>query len=329
MTRRHGAVYDDLGGDLGDGAPARTQRGGARFLKRTNALGERMSGTVEEKTLHWVDPEDCVMWDRHNRSYDLLTEESCRDLIDAIRAQGRQEFPAVVRRPADGGPYEVICGARRHFAVSWLRAHGYTQFRYLVEVRDLTDEEAFRLADVENRNRADISDYERAVDYAAALQSYYGSSQKAMAERLEVSQAWLSRYLALARLPEEVVAAFASVRDLREAHARQLTPLMRTTQGRDDVMAEARRIAQAQLEVGEGHGVPLDAAKVISRLRAAADAPKAKAPKPKVYRGSPKESGLRVSRHGRVVRLELKGDVPRSMAEAWFRMFAEAELGDG
>lgn len=327
MSRKHGAVYDDLGGDLGEGAPARTERGGARFLKRTNALGERVSGTVEEKTLLWVDPEECVMWQRHNRAYELLSEEGCRDLIDAIRAQGRQEFPAVVRRPRADGPYEVVCGARRHFAISWLRRHGYTQFRYLVEVRDLTDEEAFRLADVENRNRADISDYERARDYASALETYYGGSQKAMAERLEVSQTWLSRYLALARLPEEIVGSFARVTDLREAHARTLTPLMRTEQGRRDVMAEARALANLQIRAKDDGTPPIDAARVIARLKASVEAPKPKAMRPKVYRRDPAEAGLRAVRQGRTWRLEIRDDAPREAVEAWVGDFLDEEWG--
>ena len=33
----------------------------------------------------------------------------------------------------------------------------------------MSDEEAFRLADIENREREDISDYERAIDYGDAI----------------------------------------------------------------------------------------------------------------------------------------------------------------
>jgi ParB family chromosome partitioning protein len=203
VSKRHNAIFDDVLKDMP--APATSDRGGARFLKRTNALSE--TGEREEKVLRWVDPASCMMWSRHNRAYDLLTEENCRELIDSLRSQGQQEFPAIVRRlPVGQGPeYEVICGARRHFAISWLRANNYPQFRYLIEVRDLTDEEAFRLADIENRDRADLSDYERARDYLQALGAYYGGKQKTMAARLEVSEAWLSRYLHLARLPKAIV----------------------------------------------------------------------------------------------------------------------------
>ena len=273
---RHQDVYGNLDVDAGGERAGR----GTRFLKRASALDARVSGAVEEKVLHWVDPAECRMWAGHNRAYDLLTEERCRDLIDGIRAQGRQEFPAIVR-PAAEGPqrYEVICGARRHFAVSWLRANGYTQFRYLIEVRDLSDEEAFRLADIENREREDLSDYERARDYARALDSYYGGEQKRMAERLEVSPAWLSRYLALARLPEEIVAAYADLTQIRERHARALTAAMRGAEARGAVMAEAAALAAEQAARRAEGQPPLDGAGVIARLTAAPKAPRRRAPK--------------------------------------------------
>jgi ParB/RepB/Spo0J family partition protein len=187
MSKKHDAIFDDVLSGL-DGPTATPERANARFLKRSTSIGERMSGEMQEKTLYQVDPARCRMWARHNRDYALLTEDNCRDLIDGIKAQGQQEFPAIVRRvTGEEHEFEVICGARRHFAVSWLRANNYPQFRYLIEVRDLTDEEAFRLADIENRDREDISDYERAVDYAEAIRLYYDGSQKAMAERLEVT----------------------------------------------------------------------------------------------------------------------------------------------
>jgi ParB family chromosome partitioning protein len=225
VTRRHDTVYEDVLRDLDEkGAPA--ARAQARFIRRSAALSEQ--GERRETVLRLVEPERCRMWGRHNRDYARLTPENCADLIEGIKAQNGQEFPAIVRRLPEGDTHEweVICGARRHFAVSWLRANTYPQFRYLIEERELTDEEAFRLADIENRDRADISDYERAKDYAAAIELYYDGQQKKMAERLEVSASWLSRYLQCARLPDEIVAAFASPHEMKELHARELRPLL-------------------------------------------------------------------------------------------------------
>lgn len=320
MTRKHDAIFDDVLSGFDAPAPAEEDRAGARFLKRTTTISERLSGELEEKTLRWVDPARCRMWDRHNREYALLNEDNCRDLIDGIRSQGRQEFPAIVRTSDDPDyDFEVICGARRHFAVSWLRANNYTQFKYLVELRDLSDEEAFRLADIENRDREDISDYERAIDYADAVERYYGGKQKAMAERLEVSQPWLSRYLQLAKLPEEIVAAFASVRDIRERNARELKPLLGEAVVAERVLDAARTIAREQAQARRGSGAFVDGAAVMRRL---VNAGKPAAPKPpragKIYRRSSGEAGIEVRRQGRKVLVEFEDSLSRPQLVAAF-----------
>lgn len=324
MTKRHDDVFDAvLSGVQTPRDEDKKPRGGARFLKRGNAISDRVSGQQEEKIFLWVDPEDCRMWDRHNRDYALLNEESCRDLIEGIRSQGRQEFPAVVRK-CESGPelYEVICGARRHFSVAWLRANNYPQFRFLIEVRDISDEEAFRLADIENRDREDISDYERAVDYAGAIDLYYGGRQKAMAERLEVSEVWLSRYLELARLPSEVVAAYPTKRDIRELHARTLKPLLKVPTQRKSIVAKAEEIAAEQERARGGQGALLDAAKVLAALKVAAQPPKAPAKRARLFG----DAGVSHTVHGAKHRLEFSAKASREDLEDSFGAFLDARF---
>lgn len=281
MSGRHDAVFDDVLGGLDQGAPdsqseprprQEPERGGRRFLNRSNALSDRLSGDVVEKTLLWVEPERCRMWSRHNRRYDLLNETRCADLIESFKAQGQQEFPAIVRRVHNDPDhdYEVICGARRHWTVAWLRAHNYRQFRFLIEVRALTDEEAFRLADIENRDREDISDYERAMDYADAVGRYYNGRQKDMAARLEVSETWLSRYLGLARLPKGIVEAYADITDIKERHARDLNPLLSHLDKKKAILDEAKAIGKVQRAAQQGQCGALDGPAVIARLKATA-----------------------------------------------------------
>jgi len=330
MTRKHDAILDDVLSGLDAPAPDKGDRAGARFLKRSTTIGDRLSGELEEKTLHWVDPATCRMWDRHNRDYALLTEDNCRDLIDGIRSQGRQEFPAIVRPSSDPDyEYEVICGARRHFAVSWLQANNYGQFKYLIEMRDLSDEEAFRLADIENRDREDISDYERAIDYADAVERYYNGKQKAMAQRLEVSQPWLSRYLQLAKLPEMIVQAFPSVRDLRERNARELKPLLASAETSKPLLQEAASLMREQEQARAGRGGFVDAATVMRRLvRAARPKTEAPANPPKVYRRSPGESGISVRRKGRKVQMEFEDALSRASLEAAFKSYLKDRFSD-
>lgn len=330
MTRKHDAIFDDVLSDL-DAAPDSSDRAGARFLKRSTAISDRLTGEVEEKTLRWIDPARCRMWERHNRDYALLTEDNCRDLIDGIRSQGQQEFAAIVRPVDDVNyDYEVICGARRHFAVSWLRAHNYTQFKYLVEPRVLTDEEAFRLADIENRDREDISDYERALDYADAVARYYGGKQKAMAERLEVSQPWLSRYLQLAKLPEAIVTAFPSIRDLRERNARELKPLLAQPDSARAVLEEAAAIGRNQAQARGGRGSFVDAAAVMRRLVRAGKPVQAKvAQDGTVYRRGAGDKGISVVQKGLKVRMEFEAAATRAQLSAAFDAYLKARFDGG
>ena len=333
MSKKHDAIFDDILGDFDvPAAPATLRdedRAGARFLKRSTTLGDRLSGELEEKTLQWVDPADCQMWERHNRDYALLTEDNCRDLIDGIKSQGRQEFPAIVRRLTGDQPFEVICGARRHFAVSWLRGHNYPQFKYLVEVRDLTDEEAFRLADIENREREDISDYERAIDYAEAIELYYGGRQRAMAERLEVSPPWLSRYMNLAKLPKQIVAAFASIRDIKERHARDLKPLLADATATEKLLLEADRLAAKHEAARDGRGSFMDGAEVMIALKKASrPAPEKRKAEDsvKTYKRDFHDGGIKVRTKGDRFQVEIDKGSSKSAVLAAFQKFVEAEF---
>jgi len=239
------SVADQLSEDDGQ-TPGR--RKPSRFAERGNQLAGVMSEDRIEKVFLKVDPERCRMWAYHNRRYDLLNEQNCADLLEGIKVQGEQEFPAIVRR-VEGDTdvdFEVICGARRHWAISWLRTNNFPKYKFLIEVRDLNDEEAFRLADAENRDRNDISDFERAADYLGALDRFYSGKQKAMADRLEVSEGWLSRYLDLARLPKEIVAAFSAVTEIRVQHGRKLKPLLRNAKSKAELIACASRLRTQQ-----------------------------------------------------------------------------------
>lgn len=213
---------------------------------------------LEMRAFRRVGPEICRMWEGHNRRYDLLNDKACEDLVEGFRSQG-QQIPALVREVHDETQfaYEVISGARRHWTAAFLGQP------LLVEIRQLTDEQAFLLADAENRQRKDISDYERAMDYARAIAAYYRSITH-MAEAMQVTKAWLSNYLALAKLPEEVLQAYRSVVDIKVHHATKLRPLLDDKRTNVLIVKRAKEIAQ-----GEG----MDGPKVLAALLVAAKPP--------------------------------------------------------
>lgn len=175
---------------------------------REEAIRETGEGRHFNRAIRRVPPARCRIWAGHNRRYDLLDEGSCADLVESFRTKGGQQFAAIVRRVKDdpNHDWEVICGARRHWTATFL------QMELLIEDRVLSDEDAFAVADKENRSRKDISDYERSVDYLKALDLYYGGKQSRMAQVIGMSESYLSRYLDVARLDPLIVAAVADVR---------------------------------------------------------------------------------------------------------------------
>lgn len=289
MSSKNLGFIADLaaGVEAPDKSAERGSRLGAGVLSgRSSRLADLASGSVVDNPQQLVDPARCRIWERHNRDYAALNRERCNDLIESIIAQGKQEVPAIVRR-LNGDPdydFEVICGARRHWTVAWLRANNYPDIRYLVEIRSLTDEQAFRISDLENRAREDLSDVERARDYLRALDLYYDGKQKNMATRLNQSEAWLSRYLDLARFPEELLGAFADPFELKISHVGTLKPILKPQEKRALVLAEASRIAQLRRE-GNAEA-PATVPDVLRALVASTEAPIAK---PKA---APKKTGL-------------------------------------
>ena len=245
------------------------------MASRSQTLARIATGkTVADRT-EWVAPERCRPWRMHNRDLDHLNEDSCRDLIDSFLSAKKQRIPAIVRRLKDDPnfDFEIIAGVRRWWTVKWLRAHHHPEFEYLVTIQSVTDEEAFRVSDVENRSRKDISDWERAKEYTVALAEFYEGSQSQMAEHLNLSKSWLSRLLDVARLPEPVVAAFSDTHDITVRVARDIKPLTGDPKALAKMREEAERIEEERSQ----KGLKLSGPEVAKRLVKATVAPAVKA----------------------------------------------------
>ncbi len=234
------------------------------MASRSQTLARIASGKMVTDRTEWVDPARCRPWRLHNRDVDHLTEESCRDLIDAFLAAKKQRIPAIVRR-LQGNPdfdFEIIAGVRRWWTVKWLREHHHPEYDYLVTIQSVTDEEAFRVSDVENRSRKDITDWERGIEYSRALAEFYNGSQNEMAEHLKISRSWLSRLLDVVRLPEAIIAAFADRHDITVRVARDVKPLC----GEDRSMKLMVKEAAAIVAERDDLGIRLTGPEVAKRL---------------------------------------------------------------
>ena len=118
-----------------------------------------------------LDPATCRCWRYYDRFEEWFSYDNCRDLIDDMRLR-EQEIPGIVRKldnDPDGYLYEVVFGGRRHFSANYITENDGKLKPFKAILRDISDQEAARLMDLENRKRADISDFERCVSYRQQL----------------------------------------------------------------------------------------------------------------------------------------------------------------
>jgi ParB family chromosome partitioning protein len=185
-----------------------------------------------------VNPFRCRVWELHDRLEEHISEESCKAEIQSFLEHG-QLVPALGRRLSGDASYDVelIYGARRLFVAR------HINHSLLVELCEMTDLQAVVAMDTENRQRKDISPYERGLSYARWLRAGYFDSQEAMARTLKVSASQVSRLLRLARLPSVVVSAFASAVDICEGWGLELAEALEDPDRRRAMIQRARSIA--------------------------------------------------------------------------------------
>lgn len=185
-----------------------------------------------------LDPFECRVWASHDRPDDELTEAGCREEMEHIRVHG-QVVPAVGRPVLDDPECkaEIICGARRLFIARQLG------IRLRVELRQLSDHEAFALMDGENRLRRDLSYYARGMSYASALRRKMFRSQRDLARALGISVTQVTRCVMVAALPAIVVDAFPKPADIRERWGVALHHACQDQKLKAAMLERARRLA--------------------------------------------------------------------------------------
>jgi len=148
------------------------------------------------------------------------------ELAESIRSKGILQ-PLLVRRDGDG--YVIVAGERRWRAGQ--RA-GLREIPCLV--RDVSEDEAFELALIENIQREDLNPVEEAEAYQRLIEDH-GLTQDELAQRVGKDRSTVANVLRLLRLPESIKLALTAG-TLTMGHARALLGLS------DD--ADLRRAAE-------------------------------------------------------------------------------------
>lgn len=208
----------------------------------SSSLSERPDPSPERRGMRRiVNPFRCRVWTQHSRPEEQLSDDACMTLRESLAKSGQHQ-PVLGRPVRDDPDYdiEIICGARRHAAARSLGRN------LLVEVREITDAEAYVAMYDENFHREGDSPYVHGQILLRALRSHTYSSQEELALAFNLSHSKVSRLLMVAQLPSIVVAAFLSPRDIRECWGVELYKLWKATTEEGLITDRARALAGSQ-----------------------------------------------------------------------------------
>lgn len=121
--------------------------------------------------------------------------EELAELTDSIKQNGILQ-PLLVRKKGSG--YEIVAGERRYQAA---KAAGLSEVP--VVIREISDDEVFKLALIENLQRSDLSPLEEAQGYRQLIKEK-GLTQEELAKILSKSRSAITNTLRLLDLPGEV-----------------------------------------------------------------------------------------------------------------------------
>lgn len=183
-------------------------------------LRERLTEFDGAQVTRRIDPAQIKASRWANRDETSFQTEAFAHLKNEISSAGGNIQPIKVRpleTTLDGVKFEVVYGHRRHRACLDLGIPVLA----LVQ-SDMKDADLFVEMERENREREDLSAWEQGVMYMRALEQGLFPSAKQLAAAIDRDMGNISKAMALAKLPSEVVRAFGSPLNLQ---FRWATPL--------------------------------------------------------------------------------------------------------
>ena len=159
-------------------------------------------------------------------------EGSLEGLADSIRSHGIVQ-PLLVRR--QGERYELVAGERR-----WRAARLAGLSKVPVVIKDVPDQDLLEIALIENIQRENLNPIEEAQAYKRLIENV-GLTQEALAARVGRDRSYITNYLRLLKLPEDLQQLVVEGR-LSTGHARTILGLPQV-----DLQ---RRIARQVIDAG-------------------------------------------------------------------------------
>lgn len=140
-------------------------------------------------------------------------EERLEQLAQSIRANGIIQ-PLLVRRLSTDR-YQLVAGERR-----WRAAQRAGLYRVPCVVKEIPEDKMLELALIENIQRQELNAIEEAHAYKRLIETL-GLTQEMVAQRVGRDRTFITNYLRLLRLPEDIQ-RMVEVEQLTMGHARAL-----------------------------------------------------------------------------------------------------------
>src|ERR671921_2568938 len=162
-----------------------------------------------------------------------FNEEKLEELAQSIRSNGVIQ-PLLVRR-IDNEKYQLVAGERR-----WRAAQRAGLLKVPCVVKEIPEDKMLELALVENIQRQELNAIEEAQAYKRLIETL-GFTQEMVAQRVGRDRTFITNYLRLLRLPEDIQ-QMVEVEKLSTGHARALL-------GIDDPEIQ-RKLAKSVIDKG-------------------------------------------------------------------------------
>ena len=200
---------------------------GLGALLSSEGIGTQAQG-ADEVRLDLIDPGAL-------QPRNVFDESKLDELAKSISANGVVQ-PVLLRRKGDR--FELIAGERR-----WRAAERAGLTKIPAVVRDIADDKVLEIALIENIQREDLNPIEEARAYKKLIETL-GLTQETVAIRVGRDRSYVTNYLRLLRLPEDIQDLLQSGR-ISTGHARTLLGASHA----DSQRRIARKIIEQDLSV--------------------------------------------------------------------------------
>lgn len=201
-------------------------------------LGRGLSALLSEPTIATTNEElkeiDIDLIEPNNlQPRTRFDDAQLEELAQSIKANGIVQ-PLLVRKVGELH-YQIVAGERR-----WRAAQRAGLQRIPAVVREVPDEKMLELALIENIQRQELNAIEEAYAYKRLIETL-GLTQETVAQRVGRDRTFVTNYLRLLRLPEDIQ-KLVEENQISMGHARALL-------GIDDVQKQ-RQVAQLIIDRG-------------------------------------------------------------------------------